>query len=53
MHGVNGLLHSVFDDSTREAVVWMPAHTKESEVGTRIKSDGSTVTRGPGHERQG
>ena len=47
---VNALLHTAFDDTQAESVVWMPAHTREHDVGVRLRGDGHSLT---AHNRHG
>ena len=37
-------MHSALDQVPLSSVVWMPAHTKESDVGAKTLSDGSLLT---------
>ena len=41
---INSLLHHVFDDADQNAVVWMPAHTTEANVGVKKLSNGTALT---------
>ena len=41
---VNALMHAALDDTARDAVVWMPAHKKESDVGVARLGNGSYLT---------
>ena len=41
---VNRLMHHVMDDTSRDKVVWMPAHTSEADVGNKRLSDGIALT---------
>eukprot|EP00973_Karenia_brevis_P076059 10564965-Karenia_brevis.AAC.1 len=37
---VFGMIFPVIDDTPPEAFIWMPSHTKESDVGRRLRGDG-------------
>ena len=41
---VNALLLSALDDTPTEMVVWMPAHTKECDVGVKKLCNGELLT---------
>ena len=41
---VNRLVHTALDDVEAEDVVWMPAHTKPTDVGVRELGDGQLLT---------
>ena len=41
---VDSLMLAALDDTEPDAVVWMPAHTKESDVGRLYLGNGSTLT---------
>jgi hypothetical protein len=41
---VYGLLFAALDDTDNDAVVWMPAHTKSSDVGVLRLSNGESLT---------
>ena len=41
---VNALLLSALEDTPNDIVVWMPAHTKEQDVGVKRLGDGSLLT---------
>ena len=41
---VNALLLAALDDTPTDLVVWMPAHTKESDVGVKKLGNGDLLT---------
>ena len=41
---VNALLLAALDDTSTELVVWMPAHTKASDVGVKKLGNGDLLT---------
>jgi hypothetical protein len=42
---VNTLMHAALDDTAADAVVWMPAHKGEADIGAARLGDGSYLTR--------
>ena len=41
---VNGMMHDALDDTPSQAMIWMPSHATEADLGTICRGDGFLLT---------